>query len=370
MTFDSSNSRRAALTRRQAALTLLGGAGAMALPSAAFAQARAPIKLTVGNATVSTPPYAAYNTSIPQEIFFVQEGLDVKMIGLGGATVAVQAVGVGQVDIGQATTSAPLSLLEKQPDSDIRAFYTITNGFQNPPAVLRDSPIRSLADLSGKTVGVQALANSSVDTTKALVQIAGGNGASLKFVAIGQGAEAAHALQTKRVDAAALFDGLYGQIEASGVPLRLLISDATNQNAVGFSAVLITRAGFLKDHRDALVRFGRAIAKATVFAKANPEAAVRIHWKQYPETKQRGVSDEDAMKSSLASLHARLENVYEVDGMFGNSNARQIDGYLNLMRTGGLLKMGSIGGFWEPGLVREMNNFDKDAIRKMAREWK
>jgi NitT/TauT family transport system substrate-binding protein len=345
----------------------------LSLPAISYAQTvKKPLtKLNVGNATVSTPPYASYNTSIPQAIFFAEEGLEVKMLGLGGATVAVQALETGQVDVALPANSAPLGLLEKLPNTDIVGFYTFINGFQSMPVVLKNSPIKNLGDLAGKTIGVQTLGNSQVRTTKALVQIAGGDANSLKFVAVGEGVEAAHALQSKRIDALVLFDGLYGQVEASGVPLRSLTSEATNQNAVGFSGSVITRGKFLKENRDILVRYGRAIAKSTVFAKENPEAAVRIHWKVYPETKQRGVSEEVALRNSLAALNARLANLYEVDGLMGNSSLTQIEGYISLMKAGGqLTNTAGVGRFWDPSLLKEINNFDKEAVRKRAREWK
>lgn len=340
-------------------------------PSYAQAGKKPVAKLVIGNATVATPPHAAYNTSVPQAIFFEEEGLDVKMFGLAGATVAVQALEAGKVDLALPANSGPLALLDKLPDTDIVAFYTFINGFQSMPVVLKDSPIKTLSDLQGKTLGVQTLGNSQVQTTKALVQISGSDPQTMKFVAVGQGVEAAHALQTKRIDALILFDGLYGQIEAAGVPLRALSSDATSRDAVGFSGSIITRGSFLKENRDTLVKYGRAIAKGTVFAKENPEAAVRIHWKVYPETKQRGVSEEVAMRNSLAALNARLANIYEVDGLIGNSSARQINGYINLMKAGGQLpRTDGVGKFWDPSLLKEINDFDKEAVRKMAREWK
>ncbi len=362
------------ITRRQG---LKLGAASLALaavwtPGRVLAQGNRPLtRITIGNATVSTPPYATYTTSLPQAIFFREEGLEARMIGMGGATVATQALSTGQVDIALPASSAPLALVDKMPDADIVGFYTFINGFQSMPVTLADSPLKTLKDLEGKTLGVQTMGNSQVQTTRALVKLAGGDPASLKFVPVGEGVEAAHALQTKRIDALVLFDGLYGQVEAAGVPLRMLSSEATRREAVGFSGVVLTRPAFLRSNRDVLVRWGRAVAKSTAFAKENPEAAVRIHWKFYPETRARGLTEAQAMQISLASMKARLENVYEVEGLFGNSTAAQIEGYVNLNKAGGQLSDGfKIGGLWDPSLLKEINDFDKEAIRKRAREWK
>ncbi|OZI17383.1 hypothetical protein CAL18_14725 [Bordetella genomosp. 7] len=349
----------------------MAGAGMLALAPSHAASQEEPRKLSVANATVSTPPYAAYNTSVPMEIFFKEEGIDVQMLHMGGATVATQALGTGKVDIAVPASSAPLALLDKMPDAGIVGFYTFINGFQSMPVVLPDSPIADLKDLSGKTIGVQTLGNSQVQTTKALVQIAGGDAASLRFVAVGEGVEAAHALTTKRIDALVLFDGLYGQIEANGQALRRLSSSATGRDEVGFSGVIIARKKFLDENRDTFVRYGRAIAKSTVFAKANPEAAVRIHWKHFPETRMRGVSEEEAMRLALPSLKNRLDNVYEVDGMWGNSTLQQVKGYIRLNQLGGQLTKGeSLERLWDPALMKEINDFDQEEIRVRARNWK
>jgi len=357
---------------RHTTAVLLAVAGlALLAPHAGAQPAKAPIRLNVGNATVSTPPYAAYNTSVPQTIFFAEEGLDVRMVGMGGATVATQALAAGQVDIALPASSAPLALLDRIPDADIVAFYTFINGFQSVPMVLQDSPIKTVAELAGKTVGVQTLGNSQVQTTKALVKIAGGDPASVRFVAVGEGIEAAHALASKRIDALVLFDGLYGQIEAAGTPLRALDSAATQRDAVGFTGVVITRPSFLKEHRDVLVRYGRAVAKATLFAKTNPEAAVRMHWKIYPETRPRGMREEEALRSSMASLKARLDNLYPVDSLYGGATARQIAGYIELNKAGGqLASTVAVGRLWDPSLLKDINDFDQEAVRRRALAWK
>src|SRR5690606_37922542 len=130
-------------------------------------------------------------------------------------------------------------------------------------------------------------------------------------------------------------------------------SDFVSRDKVGFNAGLIVRQEDIEKNRAMLVALARGVAKSILFARTNPEAAVRIHWKVYPGTKPRGVSEEEAMRRSLMPLQARLKNVDMPEGLFGNATTSQIDGYMNLMVAGGQLKQPlPISAVWDPSMIR------------------
>ena len=55
---------------------------------------------------------------------------------------------------------------------------------------------------------------------------------------------------------------------------------------------------------------GRGYAMGTVFAMANPEAAIRILWEVFPQTKATGKDEATAMKDDVAHAegpHRQLE---------------------------------------------------------------
>jgi NitT/TauT family transport system substrate-binding protein len=328
-------------------------------------------QITLAMPTAVLQPLTAYYTSIPATIFWKEEGLDVTILPLNGANTAAQALDADKAQVAFTANSALFSLLQAHPDTNLVAYYTFIQNFQSLPRVLPDSPIRTVADLAGKTVGLQSLGNSQVQTTRALVKEAGKDPNSIKFVAVGEGAEAAYALKTGRVEALALFDGLYALIEADGTPLREVTSEHVSSEKVGFQSSMFAKRSYLEKNRDVLVKLGRGVAKATVFAKENPEAAVRIHWKFYPATKARGIPDEQAMRLSFATLKARLKNVRDIDDLTGNATRRQIEGYMQMMIDGGVLtKPLDIDRLWDSSLLKEINDFDREAVRRMAREWK
>ncbi|MBC5767855.1 ABC transporter substrate-binding protein [Ramlibacter albus] len=345
------------------------GAGAVAAPLGLRAQQRT--KVVVGGAVTTMQTLAAYFSSTPLELYWKEENLDVEVIGLPGANVALQALQAKKVDMVPGTHSALFALLEKFPDAGLKTYFIHTNALNSLPAVLDKSPLKTIADLSGKTVGVQSLANSQVPMLKALVQQAGGNPASLNFVAVGEGVEAAHALTTNRVDALALYDGLYAGIEGEGVKLRELAGDFVKRENVGFNAGLIVRQEDIDKNRPMLIGLARGVAKSILFCQTNPEAAVHIHWKVYPATRPRGMPEAEAMRKSLLPLQARLKNVERPGGLFGNVTERQIAGYQQLLVAGGQMKAPMPAAkVWDGSMVREINNFDHDKVIRQAKQWK
>jgi NitT/TauT family transport system substrate-binding protein len=358
-------------TRRE--VTKFGALSAMlaAAPGLVPAQTAKPPKVIVGGAVTTMQTLAAYFSSLPTELYWKEEKLDVEVIGLPGANVALQALQAGKVDMVPGTHSALFAMLEKFPDVGLKTYFIHTSALNSLPVALEKSPLKTIAELSGKTVGVQSLANSQVPMIKALVQQAGGNPASVTFLAVGEGVEAAHALTTQRVDALALYDGLYAAIEAEGVKLRELSSNFVARDKVGFNAGLIVRQEDIQKNRPMLIGLARAVAKSILFAQTSPEAAVRIHWKVYPATKPRGVSDEEAMRRSMMPLQARLKNVDMPGGLFGNATDAQVQGYMNLLVVGGQMKAPiPVSTVWDPSMIKEINNFDRDKVVKQAKEWK
>jgi len=363
------------ITRRALGATALGATalGATALGAtlaARQAKAEGPTKVTAGYPTVVRDIMGAYYTSVPKALFWKDEGLDVTIIGFPGANAAAEALEVGRVDVALMTNSATLTLLDKFPGSGAVVVYTFANGFTALPAVRQDSPLHFIRELAGKQVGVQNLANSQVQVVKALMKLDGGDPASLRFIPIGEGVEEAHAVATNRVDALALFDGAYAQIESEGIPLRELQGQTFDPSTIGFMSGGLTRKDFLAAHRDIVVGFYRGIAKGTLFAHINPVASVRIHWAQYPDLKPRNVPDDEAMRRSLMQVNARLRNVFPVDGLIGNSSAAQIDAFQTLLLEGGIIRHKlDPASFWRSDVIREINDFDHATVEQQARAW-
>lgn len=322
----------------------------------------------------SSPPSVgqATYTSIPQALGFWEEGgVRIEMNVLEGSAAAVQGVDAGQGDVSPVGASAVITGAAANSDIRAVAFYTYTTSGYQQPAVPADSDIQTLADLAGKSIGVQNLETGSIPVITAMLREEGVDMDTVTYLPVGTGPEALAALQSGQVDALGLWDDRHAEIENLGVDLRILSNDFADD--LGFQGVIIANRGWLEANRDAAAAFGRGVAMATVFAMENPEAAVRLHWEIYPESKPTNVSEDEALQRGVNTLMARLANSQPVDGLFGQSRNDQVGTFIDVLLQSGTIASVSdkpaVNLVWDGSLVEEFNDFDADAIRELAREY-
>lgn len=365
-------------TDRRGFLQAGAAAGAtMALPGTLRAQARQKVVWAVSSATFETG--TATQTSIPFVAgFFEEEGIDVELRSARGSALGAQLVITGQADVVHAGTSVGL-MVPVSKGSPLVAFYNmITQNFQMP-AVPADSPIRTLADLKGKKLGVIGQATATIPIVKAVLEDAGLDpNKDVTFVDVGYGAQAAAALWlSKQVDGLAMYDSLYAAIESVNPErYRLRVLSSPLSDRISFQTALIARPETLRTRRDALVRLGRAHAKATVFALENPDAAVRIHYRRHPEQRPSNVDDATAVALGRRALLSRINNM-RIDNMavkrdkWGFMHESDVVTYVDMLK-----KIGDVDRSVDPkviytnDLIDDINRFDVAEVRRRAREYK
>jgi len=365
------------LNRRDLLKRATAGAAMLALPRVGAAQGKQKLVWVVSSATFE--PGTATQTSIPYAAgFFDEEGLDVEVKSARGSALGAQIVMTGQADVVHAGTSVGL-MVPVSKGSPLVAFYNmITQNFQMP-AVPADSPIRTLQDLRGKKLGVIGQATATIPIVKAVLEDAGLNpDKDVTFIDVGYGAQAATALwTTKQVDGLAMYDSVYAAIEnvnPEKFKLRVLTSPLSDR--ISFQTALVAKPETLKTKRDALVRLGRAHAKSTVFALENPEAAVRIHYKRYPEQRPSNVDEATAIAYGKRALLARLNNM-RIDNMvvkrdkWGYMHEIDVTTYLEMLKkVGDVDKSVNANAIYTNELIDEINRFDVAEVRKRAREFR
>ena len=234
--------------------------------------------------------------------WFKQEGLDIEIVPLPGSTDCVKAVATGEV---------PVSLPSVEPLANGRpqgvkakiyypAYQTNGDGI----AVPADSPIQSPGELRGKSIGVTGLASAGVVVARAQVAAAGLDPArDVQIVVAGEGAQTAAMVRNRQVDALSQFDTQYALVENAGVRARYLDwRDIERFPGNGFLA----SEESLRTRRKEMVGLARAHAKGTIFTIANPEAAVRIVYEVFPQTKPTGKDEATAVREDLKVLEARM----------------------------------------------------------------
>lgn len=165
--------------------------------------------------------------------YYQQEGLDVELTPVGGSNEVAIQVGAGNAQLGEATPAQAVIGMQEGSSAplDVRYFYDA--GYRNiwSISVPSDSPIKAIADLRGKKVGVTALGSAGTTYGKAYIRSGGLNpDTDVTFVAIGAGAQAAAAINQKVVDAIVFWDAANVRFELSGIALRTLkINDNLQQ---------------------------------------------------------------------------------------------------------------------------------------------
>lgn len=323
-------------------------------------------EVTFGVATqaliVSLSPY----TTVPEELgYFEEEGLDVEVLGFAGGGPTVQALDAGQLDVAIPPATSLFAAVSE--GSEVRAFYTqITRNYLNP-MVPEDSDIQEVLDLEGTTIGPQSLDSANVPLIRAMVAQEGGDPDSIDFVATGGPAEALNFLQSGEIDALALWDAAYADIEGQGQPLREISNESFRE--LGFHQGLVTNASIIDNEREMLIGMGRAISKGMVFAEENPEATIELYWEENPESRPTNLDEDEAMEKALQTLEARGENTEPVDGTWGLATEDQVREHLEVVVEFNDLNDLSVEDVWTDELLEEINDFDEEAIREEARNF-
>ena len=313
----------------------------------------------------------AAHSSLPQALgYWKEEGLDVTVTSVEGSAAGMQQLAAGNL---QVVSLGPEEIvIGREKGVKIKGFYVQARETIYRLVVPADSALQKVADLRGKTLGVPSLASGSVPFAKALMASVGVDPEKdVKILAVGVGAPGRLALQQKTVDCLALWDTLQASIENSGMPLRRLDLPMVHEM---LGQTLATRDDQVTENAAMLVGFARGVAKATVFGLANPEAAIRIHWKLYPATKPQTGDEAKAIKDALNVFNARfmLQRVdNRPDPRFGIGTLAQWEKLKSIFKDQKFIE-GTVPAaeLYSAALIDEINKFDRAAIAAQAKAYK
>lgn len=302
--------------------------------------------------------------------WFAAAGFEVELVPLPGSADCVKFVGTGELRYALPSVE-PLGQFRPQGIA-AKVYYTAYQGFTYGVAVPADSPIRTVKDLKGKIIGVTSIASGGTLVGRAMVAEAGFDpDKDVSIVVAGEGAQTAALLRSHQVDAVSQFDTQFALIENAGIPLRRLPSDSMDHfPANGFIALEATLAA----RRAEAVALAQGYAKGTIFAINNPEAAVRILWEEFPQTRPTGKDPETALNDDTKTLEARIAN-WKLDKgdvtHWGESNEAHYQAYLDFLLKWGVLKQAvKAGDLVTNDLVAEIDDFDPAAIAGAAKTYR
>lgn len=210
--------------------------------------------------------------------YFDGTGITLEPVGYSsGGPESLFALASRSVEIGSAATSAMINAIAS--GNDFVAAYP-TNGInddvQSKFVVREDSPIRSIADIVGKTIAVNTLGAHLDYTIREALHDAGlaPNGANLVVV---PGPHLEQVLRSGQVDIAAFgyWQTTFEGAAQAGGGLRTVFddTDVLGEIAGGFT---VLRRDWVDAHPEAARAFVERSARALDFARENPEEARQV----------------------------------------------------------------------------------------------
>lgn len=205
-------------------------------------------------------------------------GIKIENVGVAqGGPASLFALAAGSVDLGSAATSAVLNSIAG--GNDFVAAYAsngINDKVQSTFYVLEDSPIKSIADLPGKSIAVNTLGAHLDYTVREALHQKGlpENAANLIVV---PGPQLEQTLRSGQVDVAGLgywqatFEGKLK--EGGGVRAIFDDTDVLGDIAGGF---IVLRRDFIAAHPKAAKDFVEQATRAADWSRENPEDAKKV----------------------------------------------------------------------------------------------
>jgi NitT/TauT family transport system substrate-binding protein len=235
------------------------------LPRAVSAQSTIPVRGAITSVYYDAVPilYAQ------QTGMFSKAGIDLDLGRLPTGAAVTTAVAGGSLNIGKSTFFAvvaafahgvPIVVIAPAVIYDSR----VPNGAL---VVAKDSPIRSVADMSGKVIAVNNLSEPTRPATELWLQKNGAPKDEVKFVEIPMSAMSA-ALDTHRIDIVMLTSPVIDDVMATG--RYRILEPVLNEIAPRwmFSAVIANRE-WAKANREAVKRVATVIESAAAYTNAH-----------------------------------------------------------------------------------------------------
>jgi NitT/TauT family transport system substrate-binding protein len=358
-------------TMRRTVLALAGFAAALSWQPA-FAQGELkPVKIAIGGTSFVDISY--YSLLLPSALgFWKQEGYKVDAFPISGSQEAAQQLAAGNIDFAQ---MAAAIIIQANAERSIPIRTLITNfSLGWGLAVKKGGPIRTAADLKRKNIGIVSLSSGGVSLVKSFAKNNGLDPENdVTLIATGVGAQALLALQKGQVQALMYWSSALVGFQSMDGDLQIL-KDPTWADMPDYS--LATSQQVIDQKPEMVEGISRGVAKAMVFAAANPDCARKVVWKFFPDSKPTNVDEKTAVANDLAKITILLSDQANAsklnpDGLVAGASAKAMGTYQDFLFAAGVLKAKADPktlvipagvAFWS-----KINNFDKATIEADAK---
>lgn len=303
--------------------------------------------------------------------YWEEEGLKVNVESVGGSLEALQQVVAGNAEFGQ---MGAVNVIQASAQQQLPIEVVMLNGvFQWKLAVPADGDIKSVQDLKGKSIGVfSASTNGNLYLKAYLAREGIDPDKDVTLLPVGAGPSAIQALRGGEVAALYFWPSAFVSYEDQGMEFTYYQSpEWSNYPDYSVAAMKST----IDRDPEMVEGMARAMIKSIHFVEANPECAVKLFWNAHPDAKPTGVSDEQAMDSSLRMLKAQLGEALHAreamgDAGFGGVTAESMASLQDFLLESQLIEKPSTQASFIveiPDFFRKVSDFDAAAIAEQAK---
>jgi ABC-type nitrate/sulfonate/bicarbonate transport system substrate-binding protein len=250
--------RRSVLAALLAAIALWPGGAALALE-----------QVRLGKAVPNSFAFGAADVGIEAKIFEA-EGIAVEVTSFRGDAQLQQALAAGGVDVGLGSGPGLGFRAKGAPAIGVAAMY-------GPPANLAlvlplDTPIRTIADLKGKRIGVTTAGSLTDWLVRELSRQQGWGSDGMQILALGQMQARLAAIQRGELDGMVIEAATGYELEEAGKAKNFLLFGDIAKDF--YTHVIFASDDLIEKRPDLLRRFLRGWFKTIAFMRANKDFAV------------------------------------------------------------------------------------------------
>jgi NitT/TauT family transport system substrate-binding protein len=284
---------------------------------ASCARRQGPVRLALQ--PPSTNNYPSYFASWLG--FYKEEGVDVEISQVAGASKILEAVVGGSADVGGGVYEQTLQMA-----ADGKSIVSFISLLKSPNfAIVAASGVKTFSDLRGKTVGVSSVGSPSQFYLTYLLAGAGVNPSEVSTATVGMGATAMAALERGQVDAAVLFGSAITAFLARK-PDAVILADTRTPGGLRAAfqvddypaSCLLARREWLDQNRDSATKIARAVRRSMAWIRAHS-----------PEEVLARVPSAGEPAAELAAIRL-AQPMYSVDGRINKESAEAVRAIVGL----------------------------------------
>jgi NitT/TauT family transport system substrate-binding protein len=258
-------------SRKNALAGLAASVTAAALPPALTAQELTVLRCGATLDDAVTPALYAQSSGL-----FKAAGLDVRVqpFTSGGAMTA--AVAGGSLEVGKSSLMALIAGHARGvPFTLVAGAAQYSTDHPNVAlVVLKDSPIKTAADLNGKTIATSALRSTDQISASAWIDQHGGDSSTVKIIELG-GPAAVEALRAHRIEAANCVNPLLTDLVRAGT-VRILGKSFDAIAKEFLIAAWFCTTDYVAHNRETVRKFVNVVRRATVYANGHHAETVPL----------------------------------------------------------------------------------------------